>query len=73
MGLEQAYRLLTEAARDLSRAESEAERRAAAGRMRTVRERISRCENLLLVVSLGQKVVCDGTAGCEAEGLLPKA
>lgn len=73
MGLEEAYRLLSEAARDVARAEGEAQRIEAAARMRAARERISRCETLLLAVSLGQKVACDGTAGCKTEGVLPQA
>jgi hypothetical protein len=67
MGLKEAYRLLSEAARDHSRAEGQAQRSAAGARMREVRERICRCEMLLLVVSLGQKVACDGAAGCSVE------
>lgn len=67
MGLEEAYRLLSEAARDVARAEDEPHRAEAAARMRSARERISRCEKFLLVVSLGQRVVCDGATGCKAE------
>lgn len=69
--LEQAYRQLAALSQELAEAGGEAERGDAAQRLAVVRERVRRCEERLLVVSLGQEAPCDLKQDCS--GKSPKA